>query len=149
MKIYYQNIYILDTDTLSYTRNRYVQLKAVQEENKMGIDKETTPTSVNIVLDNKPTYIEELKKQADEDGQNEEKDDNKLSLTLDKHNFDMEEYYYDEDDNTIIISGSMISSKGETYINIIMPLSDILLVDIMQGAIKKLNKLKTALESLK
>ena len=116
---------------------------------KMGIDKETKPTMMNIVLDNKPDYIKELKEQANEDGQNEEKDSNKISLTLDKHSFDMEEYYYDEEDNEIVISGTMSSTKGKSFVFITIPLSDIVLIDIMQGAIKKLNKLKTAMESLK
>ncbi len=115
----------------------------------MGIDKETKPTMLNIVLDNNPGYIKELKEQANEDGQNDEKDSNKISLTLDKHSFDMGEYYYEEDDNEIMISGTMTSTKGSTYIFITIPLSDIVLIDIMQGAIKKLNKLKTAMESLK
>ncbi len=115
----------------------------------MGIDKETKPTALNIVMDNTSDYINELKKQADEDGQNDEKDKNKISLNLDKHSFDMDEYYYDEEDNSIVISGGMTSSKGESYVYITIPLSDIVLIDIMQGAIKKLNKLKTAMESLK
>ena len=115
----------------------------------MGIDKETKPTMLNIVLDNNPDYIKELKEQANEDGQNDEKDSNKISLTLDKHSFDMEEYYYDEEDNEIFISGGMSSSKGDAYICVVIPLSDIVLIDIMQGAIKKLNKLKMAMEALK
>ena len=115
----------------------------------MGIDRETKPTMMNIVLDNNPDYIKELKEQANEDGQNDEKDSNKISLTLDKHNFDMEEYYYDEENNEITISGTISSTKGESFVFIIIPLSDIVMIDIIQGAIKKLNKLKTAMESLK
>ena len=115
----------------------------------MGIDKETKPTMINIVLDNNPDYIKELKEQANEDEQNDEKNSNKISLTLDKHSFDMGEYYYDEEDNEIMISGTMSSTKGESFVFITIPLSDIVLIDIMQGAIKKLNKLKMAMEALK
>lgn len=113
----------------------------------MGIDKETQPKYINIVLDNNPAYMKVLKDQAEEDGQNDE-GNSKLSLTTDKHSFQMEEYYFDDDDDTIFISGNMVSDKGESYLSISIPLSDTVLIDILQYATKKLNKLKTALETL-
>ena len=115
----------------------------------MGIDKITEPNSINIVLDNNPAYLKELKKQADEDGQNDEEKNSKLSLTSDKHSFKMEEYYYDESENEITMSGEMVSANGKSWISVCIPLSDVVLVDVIQGALKKLNKLKTALETLK
>ena len=111
----------------------------------MGIDKQTEPRHINIVLDDNPGYLKQLREQAEEDGQ----EGKKLSLTTDKHSFDMEEYYYDETDNEIVISGNMASGKGESWVSISIPLSDIVLIDVIQGALKKLNKLKTALETLK
>ena len=62
----------------------------------MGIDNETVPTSINIVFDDNGIFLEELRKQAIEDGQNEGKDDRKLSLTDENKSFDTDEYYYDE-----------------------------------------------------
>ena len=119
----------------------------------MGIDKETKPTYVNIILDKNPKYLKTLSDQAEEDGQNETSKDeeprNRLSLTMDKHSFDMEEYYFDENDNEIFISGTMKSSEGESYVCITIPLSDIVLIDILEHACKKLNKLKNVMESLK
>lgn len=113
----------------------------------MGIDKETQPKYISIVLDNNPAYMKVLKDQAEEDGQNDE-GNSKLSLTTDKHSFQMEEYYFDDSDDTIFISGNMVSDKGESYLGISIPLSDMVLIDILQYATKKLNKLKTALETL-
>ena len=114
----------------------------------MGIDKETSPNWVNIVIDDNKEYLDELREQATEDGQNDGADPKKLSLTLDKGSFEMGEYYYDEKENEILISGEVKSSKGMSYIGINIPLSDIVMIDIINGAIKKLNKLKTALEAL-
>ena len=115
----------------------------------MGIDKETKPVYINIVVDDKPDYLNKLREQAEEDGQNDDKEScKKLSITADKQSFTMEEYYYEEDDNKITITGQLQWAEGQTFISICIPLSDIVLIDIMQGAIKKLNKLKTVLESL-
>lgn len=114
----------------------------------MGIDKETNPSWINIVLDDNPEYFESLRAQAEEDGQLED-GDKKISLTMDKHSFDTEEYYFDDADNTIYLSGLLRSETGESFVSICMPLSDTVLIDILQYSIKKLNKLKTAMESLK
>jgi len=113
----------------------------------MGIDKQTQPKWINIVIDNNPKYHKELKIQADIDGQNDD-GENKLSITMEKHSFEPSEIYF-EDDGTFLISGNLKSVNGETYIGINIPLSDIVLVDILQYALKRLNKLKTALETLK
>ena len=115
---------------------------------KMEIDKETQPSYINIVLDDNPQYLKVLKEQANEDGQNDEKE-KRLSLTLDKHSFEMEEYYFDESDNSITISGSMKSTKGESWVSFSIPLSDKILIDILEYSTNKLKKLKTALETLK
>lgn len=114
----------------------------------MGIDKETVPTYINVVIDDKPGYLSLLRKQAQEDGQNDE-GGKKLSVIDNNHRFTMEEYYYDEKDNNLVITGNLQSLEGQTFIGICIPLSDMVLIDIMQGAIKKLNKLKTVLETLK
>ncbi len=115
----------------------------------MEIDKETQPEYINIVLDNNPTYMKSLKNQADEDGQNDEKGVNKISLTMNKHVFNTEEYFFDEQDKTITMSGSMVSDKGESWVSINIPLSDVVLIDILKYSMNKLDNLKTALEVLK
>ena len=116
----------------------------------MGIDRNTELSSLNIVFDDNKAYLNSLREQAEEDGQNDEKDaTKKLSLTTDKHSFTMEEYYFDETDKEIFISGSMKSTKGEAYVSFTIPLSDIVLIDIIAHSLKKLSKLKTAMETLK
>ena len=114
----------------------------------MGIDKTTEPRYVNVVIDDNKEYLETLRKQAQEDGQNDLDEGKKLSITEDKHSFTMEEYYYDEKENEITITGYLQGSNGQSFISICIPLSDTVLIDIIQGSIKKLNKLKTALETL-
>jgi len=123
-----------------------IDCKSGQEENKMGIDKETQPKWVNLVVDNNPAYHKDLKAQAEEDGQNVD-GANKLSITMDKHSYEPSEFYL-EDDGTLIIDGNLKSATGETYVGVNIPLSDTVLVDVLNYAIKKLNKLKTALETL-
>lgn len=114
----------------------------------MEVDKETIPNYINIVLDKNPKYLKILSEQAEEDDQNED-DRQRLSLTMDKHSFDMEEYYFDSDKNEIIITGNMSSSEGQSFISISIPLSDIIMIDILKHACKKFNKLKNVMESLK
>lgn len=115
----------------------------------MGIDKETQPKYLSIILDDNVEYKKVLKKQADEDGQNDEKGKKHLSLTMDKHVFQLKEYYFDESEGEIVIAGNMMSDRGESWVSINMPLSDIVLIDILNYSMKKLDKLKTALETLK
>ena len=114
----------------------------------MTIDNTTKPTRINIVVDDKPKYLDFLREQALEDGQSEE-DIKRMSITLDKVGFLTDEFYYDEGENEIHISGSLDSDKGESYISIDIPLSDVLLIDILTAGVKRLNKLKTVLEGLK
>ena len=114
----------------------------------MGIDKETKLKYINIVFDDNARYLAALRAQAQEDDQNDDSR-KKLSITDDKAIFETEEYYYDEQDNAIHISGVLKSQDGEAGIYFTLPLSDIVLMDILHGAIKKFNKLKTTLEALK
>lgn len=116
----------------------------------MNVDKETQPRWINIVLDSNPSYFNELKRQADEDGQNEnDEGKERIAITMDKHSFKTDEYYFDEEKNELVMSGTLKSENGETYLAISMPLSDAVLIDILHHSIKKLNKLKTALEAIK
>ena len=110
----------------------------------MGIDRETQLNWLTANIENKPAYIKQLKAAALEDGL-----DDQLSVDLNDHVFQMEEMYYDPNENDLTISGVAKSTNGESYFHISVPISDIVLVDILAGAMKKFNKLKGALESLK
>ena len=120
----------------------------------MGIDRTTKIDFMNIVIDDNKIYLDELRHQAEKDGQNsseliKERGCKVLSLTMDDHSFNTEEIYFDENGNNIYISGEMTSSNGKSSIYLVIPLSDIVLIDILEYALKKLNKLKTAMETLK
>jgi len=116
----------------------------------MGVDKKTKPSFVNIVLDDNKKYLDTLRKQAEADGQNDE-GKNKLSLNNDNYSFEMEEFYFGDSStpNEIVISGSIKNNEGESSIYIAIPVSDIVLIDMLSYSLKKFNKLKTALETLK
>ena len=113
----------------------------------MGVDKTTVTSYVNIVLDNKKEYLELLKKSAEEDFAPDEC----LALRLDYHSFQPSEIYYQEDEGELYFSGTLVSNEtsATTHITISFPISDIVMIDIIQAAVKKMNKLKTVLESLK
>jgi len=127
-------------------KNHERTAKAVREVIKMGVDHDTEAKFVNIVVDDNPAYKKILKRQADDDGQNED-GRSAISITQDNHGWRTEEYYLE--DGNLIISGELTNAEGSTFIALDMPISDTVLIDIMQMAIKKLGKLKTALETLK
>lgn len=75
-------------------------------------------------------------------------------MDSDEHRVNCEEYYFEDkssynDVPSIHYSGELETTEGSTSIYIDLPLSDTVLLDIIQYAIKKLAKLKTALETLK
>ncbi len=114
----------------------------------MNIDKETIPSFVTVSFPDSPKTIKHLRDNANANGYNDEEDSQKsLLLNNDSGSFDMEEYYFE--DGELNISGNIRSEFGDSYISIVVPLSDKVLIDILEYSCKKLNKLKTALETLK
>jgi len=112
----------------------------------MNIDKETIPSYLNMVFDDSAKMIKKLRDQAVEDDQNQD-GEKKLSIREEGFSFNMEEYYFEAPN--LFISGRMTSAEGEGYVCIEIPISDKVLIDILEYSCKKLNKLKTALETLK
>ena len=117
----------------------------------MGIDKETSPRFIWISLSDTPKYLESLRKTANRelDAETIKEEGKKLLLLDDTHRFEPVEYYYDDKEKSIEIHGTMKSSEGETYISMSIPLSDTVFIDIIHDAIKRLNKLKNAMETLR
>lgn len=117
----------------------------------MPIDKETVPNFVNVVFDDDKNIFDEMREQAEDDSQNWEKKEGeakKMSLTTDKRSVDVSEYYFE--DGNIYYSAGLSSKNGEDiFYSFEIPLSDKVLIDILEYSCKKLNKLKTALETLK
>lgn len=108
------------------------------------MDKKTVPSSLWIQLDNNPEYLKELKNNSSDLDNSDT-----LFISDDKCSLKPSETYFDADSNSIEISFEAISPSGSTYISMSLPLSDAMLVDILGHSIKKLNKLKVAMESLK
>lgn len=114
----------------------------------MPVDKKTVPNYINIVMNDDPKFIKEMREQAEEDDQNcdlEKGEKKKLSFTSDNKMVNTEEYYFDS--GNIYYSAYMGDDK--IWYSFEIPLSDIVLIDILEYSCKKLNKLKTALETLK
>ncbi len=117
----------------------------------MGIDK-TTQIQCSISVEDNKKYLKSLRKYADDEGFNDDSDDeNKPDLLISDqpHSVDTEEYYFDEHDETIHYSGMLEGVEGKTNIFLNLPLSDTVLIDIIDHSLKKLSKLKSAMESLK
>ena len=117
----------------------------------MGIDK-TTKISCSVSIEDNKKYLATLRKNADENGFNddlEEGETKNLLLDDEPHSVSTEEYYFDSYDETIHYSGELTGSEGKSYISFNIPLSDIVLIDIIDHSLKKLSKLKSAMESLK
>ena len=113
----------------------------------MENDRKTVPEDINIVLDGNSKYLEKLKAKANEDGHNEEKDSNILSITSEKHDVTPSEIYLEE--GKLHVSCNMISKEGSTWVSLDIPLSQEILFDILADSIKRFNKVKTVLEATK
>lgn len=116
----------------------------------MGIDKKTVPTYFNVWIEDTPSHIKAMRK-AYQDVGPEDEEPNQLVLCDDGYSSSNEEYYFEDRDNgpELFISFLLTGQEGSVNASISIPLSDTILIDILQHSIKKLNKLKVAMESLK
>lgn len=112
----------------------------------MGIDRETKARACVVIDYNKAMIKRLLDKNIDISGEDEHK--KKPRLWIDADAVIPEEYYFDEKENTIHYTGAVNDVDGEVFLSVDFKLSDVILVDVLQGAIKKFNKMKTALESM-
>jgi len=117
----------------------------------MGIDKETQPNFLSIVIEDNEKYIKLLKKEGKQisDGETGIKDGKFLYLGEPAHVAHNEAFYFCSVSNELVFRGKMFADGGETTIHFGIPLSETVLIDILQHAVKKFNKLKNALENLK
>ena len=112
----------------------------------MGIDKTTKLSYFNIEIEGTKKYLEFLRKSAEEAGINEDQY-KALRIHSEQHTSEPCEYYFE--DGKINFSGFAKSKDGDTYISIVIPLSDTVMIDIIGHALTKFNKFKTAMETLK
>jgi len=113
----------------------------------MSVDKETTPSYVSILLTKDEEFFKKAEELAEEEGLNEEGKKNLLFNSV-HGNLAIEEYYYDDKENELYITGELTPTNGEIFYTISIPLSDAVLIDILSHSIKRFNKLKTALEAI-
>jgi len=113
----------------------------------MEIDKTTKLSRLNIVFEDSEKLFEKFRKQAEDDGQNTEEGDKNLSITTDGYTNETSEIYLE--DGKIFYSGNLSSKDGEVYVCFELPISQVLLFEIIGEAIKKFNKIKTVLEATK
>lgn len=116
----------------------------------MGVDHETEMKYVGIYIDKNPAFMKVLENN-DIAIMGEEEHEKKPQMVFNNDVGVMrtEEYYFDEKSNSLVFSGCSQTLDGEVYLSFDLPLSDVVLIDILQHSIKRLNKLKTALETLK
>lgn len=110
----------------------------------MNVDNKTAPNYVNICISNTKEHIKEMTKLAEENGINDEE---KSYMQFDSNNCTGNEYYFE--DGEIQISCEAVTEKGNASIYLNIKLSDELLIDILHHSIKRFNKLKSVLETLK
>lgn len=117
----------------------------------MNIDRKTIPNFINIVMNDNAKMLRELRYRAEADDLNSDLRDGeskKLCLTEDNRLIEVSEYYFE--DGNLYYAASLSTDSGEKiWYSFELPLSDNVLVDILEYSCKKLNKLKTALETLK
>ena len=114
----------------------------------MGVDDKTKPSHVAISIDKEETYLAALFENALAEYGQPEKDADVLLINNNTHGIAGIEIYFEEP-GELHISFTLESIRGNTFVSVVLPISDTVLIDILTHAVKKLNKLKTAMESLK
>lgn len=112
----------------------------------MGVDKNTKPSHVCIAVSQNEKYLDLLKKNARDMEINKE-DKFYMCVSEEFHNFETEEIYFEN--GKMNISGTLINENGDTFFSLTIPVSDTVLIDILNYSLKKFNKLKSTMESLK
>lgn len=113
------------------------------------IDKETK-IRATISIDKNAVLLKNLEKHnINIMGEQEHKEKPSFWFDSDIGTLETEELYFDSDSIEINYSGICKTPNGDIYVSFGIPLSDAVLIDILTYSLKRLNKLKTALETLK
>ena len=119
----------------------------------MAVDKTSTPTYVNIVVTDSEDHLKLIRERAiTNDNGTPEKPE--LTISDEDHAVHPSEFYFDSDTNELYLNFSMTGgmvngTERMVWTTIRMPMSDDVMIDLMAHYIKKFNKLKTVMESLK
>lgn len=116
---------------------------------KMGVDKKTKIKSLTVIIDKNKKLFDLMEEHNIRwSGEDEHKKNPQLLLSEELGDIQTEEFYFDAETGCICFNGIADTPNGSFFVSFDFPLSDILLIDILQQSIKRLNKLKTVLESL-
>jgi hypothetical protein len=107
----------------------------------------TMPNCLWITTDDNKDYLDEVRNTEDSKNSSADIEKQVMVFSMDNHSFDPRECYFDE--GQLSFSGELKGMKGTTFVTMEIPISDDMLTDILTYGIKKLNRLKTALETLK
>jgi len=111
-------------------------------------DKETAPSYISFLFPDDPKFIKRMRDNYFVSGFGEE-EEKKLFLNTDIISLSPGEFYFDSSNQELTINFEMNCSEGDSFGSMCIKLSDEVLMDILAYSVKKLNKLKTALETLK
>jgi len=117
----------------------------------MAVDNETKPSYLSIAIMDDVELLKKSRKAAEENSLNDNDEKQKwIYLNSDEDaTTDGVEFYFEPNDNELNITCSLNIYGGRADITINIPLSDAVLIDILEHNIKRLNKLKTVLEAIR
>ena len=114
----------------------------------MSVAKNIKPSYMSATLVKDEKLFKKLEKRAEEEGLND-KETKYLAIYDDFGNANIDEFYYEEDDNELTLSCSLVTTHGDLTFYIVVKLPDEVLIDLLSASVKRLNKLKTVLEAVR
>lgn len=115
----------------------------------MNNDKTSVPKYLNINIE-KNTELLDFAEGINKDERTEEEEAFLDFCSIDAGwTFSPEELYLDDETDTIHMSGTMDRKEGRILFTIEVPLSTSLVLDFLEYSVKRLNKMKAAMEALR
>lgn len=110
----------------------------------------TAPNFVSILIEDSPKIIKKMRHDFEAVGAGKDETKQLVINSMDGYSIESEEFYLEEKDGKpeLLIS-FLMQGEGKVSGTISIPLSDVVLMDIIEHSIKRLNKLKAAMNSLK
>ena len=114
-----------------------------------NVDKVNTPTYASITISDNDKQLKQMRDESVENLGSDGEDKLLYANSLDGYSLQPDEIYLElEGQPEIRCSFTMQGANGTISVTIDVPLTDDLLTDIIAYGVKKLNKLKTAMEAL-
>ena len=115
----------------------------------MNIDKTTKPKTIYIEIDE--TLVNQMQENYAENGEPENHENIQYLLTEDMVEIQTEEIFIEKDKELCISSTYALFNNGENvgHIHFVQPLSNGIMIDILNSAQRVYNKVKSVFETLK